>query len=63
MMPLATCSRPSSTPAMLGQDLLLHLPHHPIRGGQEKLALAGEMAVNRPLAELQPFGQSLRDCI
>src|SRR5947209_3311012 len=43
-----------------GQDLLLHLPHHPIRGGQKKLALAGEVFVNRSLAKLQSFGKSLR---
>ena len=45
------------------QDLLLHLSHHPIRRGQEKIALAGKMAVDRSLAELEPSGQHLRDCI
>ena len=47
-------------PGDAGQDLLLHLPHHSIRRRQKKLALAGEVFVNRSLAKLQPFGKGLR---
>ena len=41
-------------------DPLPHPPHDPIGGGEEQVALAGKMAVERPLADLQPLGQGLR---
>ncbi len=40
-------------------DLLLELAHHPIRRGQEQRPLAGEVAIDRPLAHPQPIRQRL----
>ena len=53
--------QPVLDPGDVRQDLLLQLPHHPIGRGQEQLALAGEMAVDRPLADPEPLRQRLRD--
>ena len=43
-----------------GVDGLAHLPHDAVDGGEEKLFLAGEIAVDRALADLQLVGQHLR---
>ena len=47
-------------PADAGVDPLPDPPHHPVDGGQEQLALAREIAIERPLADLEPLGQGLR---
>ena len=43
-----------------GIDLLAELSHRPVGDGQEKFLLAGEIAVERPLADVEGLGQQLR---
>src|SRR5579875_392764 len=40
-------------------DTLAHQPHDAVGGGQEKCALAGKIAIDGALADLQLLGQKL----
>lgn len=44
-------------------DMLLKLRHDAVDGREEQGPLAGEVAVERPLADTQRVGQELRDAI